>query len=683
MRQPVLIWFLLCSFGSASKRGSLLLRAPLLHKVPVQLPEGRAKSDSHGFDETGQDLSVKPGDDFFAFANGKYIADLKLPDDEASWGSFDMLQRQSLERVRGLLEEDMETGNKMGRFYASYMNKSLVDTLDASPIRATLAKVAAMRNAADYAALSGSGAGNFLPSPFGVSIGSDPKDINSYSVSVDQGGLGLPRDYYLKASFAEKKAAYKKYAADLLEMVGWPEHQKASDQILELEEALAKVSWSNTELRDPVKTYNPMADVADLQSRAPGFDWSTFLQKAGDLPRKSKLVVGALGGVVGIAKILGDTDISVLRSHAAFHFVSQVASILSDRFVSAAFHFSKALSGQKTLSPRWKRGVRSLNAHMGQAVGKQFTDKFFPASAKLQVVELTQQLKAAFKVRLSNVNWMTDATKQKALDKLASFSIEVGYPKKIHDYTSLRVDANDLYGNIERSIAFGWELDLGKLGKPVDRDEWVMTPQTVNAYNMPSFNQVVFPAAILQPPFFDPKADMAVNYGGIGAVIGHEMTHAFDDQGRHYNAEGKLEDWWTKADDKAFKSRAEAYANQFAKFDLGVPGAHIKPDLTEGEDIADLGGLTLALDAYVASCKGKMLSPPRSGIRNVFLGWAQVWREKTRPDALLNQLVSDPHPPPQARVDIPMKNIAAWYEAFDVQEGEKHYLPENERVVIW
>lgn len=453
-----------------------------------------------------------------------------------------------------------------------------------------------------------------------------------------------------------------------------------------LEEKLANASWSDAARRDSIKNYNAMADVADLQSRAPGFDWVAFLKEAGNLPGSSKIVVGALGGVVGIAKILGETDITLLRSHMAFHSISQVAPYLSERFVNASFRFSKAMSGQKTLSPRWKRGVSALNGHMGEAVGREFVHKYFPASAKKTVEGLTLELKKAFKVRLQNVAWMTNVTKQKALDKLASFSIQVGYPKKFRDYTNLTVDATDLYGNILRSKAFEWEWDLGKLGKPVDKDEWAMNPQTVNAYNMPIFNQVVFPAAILQPPFFDAAADMAINFGGIGGVIGHEMTHGFDDEGHLYDAKGQLADWWTPADSKEFKLRADAYGQQFAKFDLGIPNATINPNLTLGEDLADLGGLTLALDAYTASLTGKDPLYPAAheeGIRRVFLGWAQVWREKKRTDALLQQLTSDPHPPAVARVNVPMSNIAAWYQVFDVQEGQKGFLPEAERAVIW
>jgi len=623
---------------------------------------------------------VHAGDDFFTFANGKYIENLKMPDDQSSWGSFAILHEESQNRVRGILEKD---DGKMGKFYTSYMNKSLVDALDVTPIESMLAEVKAISNATQYAQISGRSSFSFFPSPFGVGIGPDAKDSNSYSVMVDQGGLGLPRDYYLKDMFAAKREHYMNYAAKLLEMAGWPHPKEASRQILALEKTIANVSWSDVELRDPVKTYNPVANIALLSEKAPGFDWATFLQEAGGLPGHSKMIVGALGGVVGIAKVLGKTDIGVLRSYTAFHLLSTVAPILSERFVNESFKFSKAMSGQKELSPRWKRATESLNGHMGEAVGQVFVQKFFPASAKLKVEGLTQELKKAFRKRLEKLDWMKSATKKKALAKLDSFSIMVGYPNKFRDYDGLDVSETDLVGNVKRSFVFDWNYELGHLGKPVDRNEWAMNPQTVNAYNMPQFNQVVFPAAMLQPPFFDPEADMAVNYGGIGAVIGHEMSHGFDDQGRHFNAKGQLEDWWTDADDKEFQRRAGAYDDQFVKFNLNVSKAHIKPNLTMGEDIADLGGLTFALDAFLATTGNKTLADNREGIRRVFLGWAQVWREKSLKDALLDQLASDPHPPSIARVNIPCHNIAAWYDAFDVKPGQHLYLPEDQRIVIW
>jgi len=679
--------FVFASLLARAEATTILSRqVPLLHRTKVS-PHGeliqKTKFGTYGFDVSGQDRLVKPGDDFYKFANGKYIEDLQIPPDQSRWGNFDILELDSLEKAHTILQQDLKIGGKMGHFYASFMNESLVEALDSSPLKAGLDQIAAIRTTADFAALSAQNVYGFLPTPFAIGIGPDPQNIDSYCVQIDQAGLGLPRDYYLEESFKSIKAGYAKFAAELLEMVEWPDAEKASQSILSLEDRIANVSWSDAARRDPVTTYNPMASVTALSSQAPGFDWATFLKEAGGLPGSSKLIVGAVSGVAGIAKILSETDIEVLRSWAAFHFVVQAAPLISQRFVNVSFEFNRQLSGQQTISARWKRAVRSLNQYMGDEVGKAYVDAYFPESSKKKVEGLTTELKKAFEVRLMKVEWMTNETKQKALAKLASFTIQVGYPKKFRNYSALVVDASDLYGNVQRSIALDWNTDLSKLGKLVDRDEWAMSPQTVNAYNMPDFNQVVFPAAILQPPFFDPEADMAVNYGGIGAVIGHEMTHGFDDEGRKYNALGQLEDWWTPADDKEFKKRATQYGQQFQEFDLGVD-AHIKPELTMGEDIADLGGLTMALEAYANS--RAMLDGNDSGdegVRRVFLGYAQVWRQKQRTASLLNQLVSDPHPPSQARVDIPCRNLDKWYTAFAVEEGEKLYLPTEKRVSVW
>lgn len=648
--------------------------------------QDKAKFGNYGFDTAGQDLSVKPGDDFFEYANGKYIKELQMPGDQSSWGSFDILSDQSLHQTRDILEKEQKAGSKLGNFYAAFMNEDLVEVLDDDPIQPTLLQVAALRNGKEFAALVGSANRNFLPSPLAVGVGADQKDIKNYCVSVDQSGLGMARDYYLKPEFAKKKEAYKTYAAELLELGGFSrsDAKQASEDIIAFEDKIAKVSWSEAQQRDPIKNYNLMKDVNDLKKQAPGFDWDAFLKEAGGpegaLPRDAKLVVGAIGGVQGIAKLLGETDMKVLRSYLAFHYIANVAPYLSTRFVNTAFKFAKVMSGQKELSPRWKRGVRSANAHLGMDVGKKYTEKYFPQSSKTVMLDLTGEVKHAFKERLKKVSWMSETTRQKAQGKLAKFDIQIGFPEKWRDYSGLMTDETDLYGNVLRAIAFSDQYELGHLGKPVDRTEWSMTPQTVNAYNQPTFNQVVFPAAILQPPFFDPNADMAVNFGGIGAVIGHEMTHGFDDQGRQYNAEGQLEDWWTDKDASMFKEKAHAYTDQFAKFDLGIPDAHIKPDVTMGEDIADLGGLTLALQAYQkwAEKRSKKVELDR-----VFYGWAQVWREKKLEAALLQQLASDPHPPAQARVDIPTRNIGEWYTAFDVKPGETNYLPESDRVVIW
>mmetsp|Transcript_3717 Transcript_3717/g.6638 ORF Transcript_3717/g.6638 Transcript_3717/m.6638 type:complete len:719 (-) Transcript_3717:143-2299(-) len=681
--------------SASSKPASFLQRTfePSHALLSTEGTRAGAEIGTWGFDESGQDISVGAGENFFKHANGKFVESLEIPADKSRWGWFDILANRSLEQVRSLLEEDAKVAGKAGKFYSAFMNEDLVEELDLAPLQSSLQQIKAFRNKTEFAALVGTCFFGLQPSPINLHISPDEHDPDSYAVTIDQAGLGLPnRDYYLDKSFAEKKAAYSKYIADMLHLIGWPSPDDSAKQVLELENSIANVSWSLAARRDPVKTYNLMSGVSALKAKAPGFDWDAFLEAAaagrsGGLPGSAKLIVGALSGVVGIAKILEDSDLEVLRSWTAFHLVSGSAAYLPKRFVDTSFNFSKALSGQQELSPRWKRAVSSVNGHMGEAVGKVYADLYFPETSKVKVEGLTQELKRAFKSRIEKLDWMSSATKKTALTKLESFDIQVGYPKKFETYDTLKISEKDLLGNIVRSVEFDWFDILGKMDKPVDRDEWAMNVQEVNAYNMPVFNQVVFPAAILQPPFFDPNADMAVNYGGIGGVIGHEMTHGFDDQGRQYNARGQLHNWWTEADEKEFNKRAQSYGRQFASFDLGVDNASINPNLTMGENIADLGGLTIALEAFRSACAsgnldGKSASGPE-GDRRVFLGWAQVWRSRQRDDALLNQLVADPHSPVAARVNIPTRNLDAWYSSFNVTQGDKNYLAEADRVAIW
>jgi putative endopeptidase len=424
--------------------------------------------------------------------------------------------------------------------------------------------------------------------------------------------------------------------------------------------------------------------LPELQALAPGFDWISFFAAA-DLGKPARVVLGEKSAIVKIAALAQATPIDTLRDWAALHLIVNAAPDLSQQFVDAQFNFfSKELEGQPENRPRWKRAVRAAETAVGEGIGQAYVAKYYPPEARAKMEALTHDLRNAFHARLEKNTWMTPATKQKALEKLATFDFQIGYPKKWRNYSGLVVKSDDLYGDVERGIAFEWDFWLSHLGKPTDRDQWDMTPQTVNAYNMPVFNEVVFPAAILQPPFFNLHADPAVNYGAIGGVIGHEMTHSFDDQGRKFDAHGRLSDWWTPQDVSKFNALAERYGKQFAAMDI-MPGAHINPDLTMGENIADLGGLTLALEAYHASLHGKP-APVIDGVtgdQRVFFGWAQVWRMKSRPDALRQQMTIDPHSPAVARVNGPIHNIDAWYSAFNVKPGEKLYLAPSDRVKIW
>jgi putative endopeptidase len=647
---------------------------------------------SWGFDLAGEDRSVKPGDSFFDFANGTAVKAIVIPPDRTNFGAFIELADLSEQRVHGILDgaSAKATGKpedaigKAGAMYKAFMDEATVESLGTKPIQNDLVAVKALRKASDFATLQGRAQSGFQGSLFAMDIEPDAKDPTKYGINLGQAGLGMPdRDYYLTAQFADKKAKYAGFVMHMLSLAGWQDPAGAAAKIVAFEQKIAEVSWARAYERDPDRMYHPET-LSELGKNAPGFDWQAFF-KAADLGAPAQVVVGDDTAVAKIAALAGATPIETLRDWAAFHLVVNAAPFLSKDFVTAAFEFnSHELQGQPQQRPRWKRAVAGTEAALGEAVGQVYVAKFYPPDAQRKMVQLTHDLRDAFHTRLEKNSWMSAATKQKALEKLAAFDFQIGYPKKWREYTSLMIDSHDLYGDVERGTDFEWHFWVGHLGHPVDRDQWDMTPQTVNAYNNPVFNEVVFPAAILQPPFFNSAADPAINYGAIGGVIGHEMTHGFDDQGRKFDAHGRLHDWWTAEDAKRFSELGKRFGSEYAAMDI-LPGSHINPELTMGENIADLGGLTLALEAYHESLHGKP-APVLNGVtgdQRVFLGWAQVWRAKVRPDAARQRLVIDPHSPPVARVNGPTQNIDAWYSAFDVKPGEAHYLAPRERVIIW
>jgi putative endopeptidase len=524
----------------------------------------------------------------------------------------------------------------------------------------------------------------FISGVFDVGIEPDEKNPDIYTVHLSQSGLGLPdRDYYLTAQFADKKAKYQLYVAKLLGLAGWTDPDGAAKAIVDLETQIAQASWARDEERDPDKTYNPTT-VAALAEAAPGFAWRPFLDAA-HLADVDHVVVAQNTAFPKLAAIYAATPLDTLKAWEAFHIVDSAAPYLPDAFVQARFDFrNHTLSGQPEIALRWKRGVGVVANGMGEAIGKVYVERYFPPESKAKMLQLTAELKAAFRARLEKLTWMSPATKVEALKKLANYTIRIGYPDTWRDYSALTIRADDLYGDEERSSAFEWARQVKRLHQPVDKAEWGMTPQTVNAYNEPVFNEVVFPAAILQPPFFDPHADPAINYGGIGGVIGHEMTHGFDDEGRKFDADGHLRDWWTPEDAKRFEALAKRLGAQYSTYSP-VPGGHVNGQLTMGENIADLGGLNLALDAYHASLHGKP-APVIDGLtgdQRVFLAWAQVWTSKIREDNARQRLVVDPHSPPMFRVNGVVRNIDAWYKAFAVAPGQTLYLTPEERVHIW
>ena len=662
--------------------------------APVKADLGAHSYGTWGFDLAGRDTGVRPGDDFFSYANGGYIKATEIPADRSWYGTVNLLRDLSEARVHAILEEASANAprqpapgdihGKIGAFYKAFMDQAAIEALDARPLAADLRAIQSVQDRTQLADLMGTAPKTFQFSLFDVGIDADRKDSYKYAVYVDQGGLGMPdRDYYLDPQFAAKKQAYQAYVAKMLGMIGWSAPEASAAAVVDFETKVAAARWTKAEHRDPVKTYNPMTK-AELAAMAPGFDWAGWLANA-DLRSTDRVIVGANTAVPKIAALYASTPLDTLKAYMAFHLADNAADSLSDRFVQAKFDFEgRTLSGQPELPVRWKRGVRMTSGALGEAIGQVYVARYFTPESKAQMQDLVDNLKTAYRGRIERLEWMSPETKAKALEKLAAFDVQIGYPKKWKDYSNLEVRADDLYGDVAHGIAWAWNYDVSRLSLPVDRDEWGMTPQTVNAYNQPTFNEVVFPAAILQPPVFDPHADPAVNYGAIGATIGHEMSHGFDDQGRRFDAHGKLNDWWAPADAERFVAASKAYGAAYERFPI-LEGSHINGALTMGENIADLAGVLAALDAYHASLHGKA-APVIDGLtgdQRFFLAYAQYYRNKWRDDMARQLMVSDPHSPDKARVDVVLPNVDGWYQAWNIKPGDKLYLAPDQRVRIW
>jgi putative endopeptidase len=676
----------LCAVAAAALSASTLASAAEV-ATPNDLTAPRL--GTWGLDLAGRDPTVKAGDDFSRFAGGKAIDAMVIPADRSRFGAFDGLVELSNRRSNAVITSPgaPKPGSeeaKIKALYASFMDEARLNALGAKPLQPELAAIKAARTREDLARLMGKGASSFYGAFFGVYVSDDQKDPKHYAVILGQAGTNLPdRDYYLTPGFAEKKAKYQVYVADTLKRIGWPQPEALAKQIVDLETEVAQVSWTKVEQRDQDKSYNPMTPQ-ELEKAAPGFPWKAYFAGA-ELSGVKRVIVSENTAFPKIAAIYAKTPVPLLQAWSAFTLADNAASYLSKDFDEAGFAFhSHELSGVPQQRERWKRATGLVSSQMGEALGHVYVDRFFPADSKAQMLALVGDLRTALGARIQRLDWMSGATKTRALEKLAKFNVKIGYPDKWRDYSKLEVRPDDLYGNVERGQAFEWHFRIGRLGGPVDRLEWGMFPQTVNAYYDSTKNEVVFPAAILAPPFFDPKADPAINYGAIGGVIGHEMTHGFDDQGRKSDGDGLLTDWWTKEDGARFDAKAAALAKQYSSFEP-LPGAKVNGELTLGENIADLGGLLLALDAYHASLHGQP-APVIDGLtgdQRVFLGWAQVWRSKFRDDALRRQIATDPHSPDMLRVNGVVHNIDAWYQAFGVQPGDKLYVPPEQRVKIW
>jgi putative endopeptidase len=645
-----------------------------------------------GIERANFDPSVRPQDDLFRAVNGAWLAKTEIPADRAAYGAFTALIDQAEKDVRAIVEQcaaakDAPAGSeqqKIGDLYASFMDAQRAEQLGIQPIAGTLESIDRIESKADLVRVMAELARQGVHGFFGQGVGPDAKHSDCNILELGQAGLGLPdRDYYLDGKYADKLAAYRVHVARMLSLAKVAHARWLAAEIVAFETLLAEDQWSKVACRDNIKTYNRKTRE-ELARLAPGFDWSGYLDAVGAAAAR-EVIVAQPSYFTAAAKMFDEVPLATWQAWLKWRVIQHYASVLNQELVDANFAFYGAtLRGIPQNRPRWKRAVAAVETSLGEAVGKLYVQEHFSPQAKARMDTMVQNVIASYRQAFQELDWLSPQTKKEALAKLDTFNPKIGYPKRWRDYSALQIARDDLVGNLRRAAAFEWNRDLAKLGKPVDRDEWSMTPQTVNAYYMPNMNAIVFPAAILQPPFFNPAADDAVNYGGIGAVIGHETGHGFDDQGSKWNGAGNLADWWTPKDRAEFDRRSGALADQFSQFEP-FPGFKVNGRLTLGENSADLAGLTIAYAAYHRSLGGKE-APVIDGLtgdQRFFMGWAQVWRGKYRKDELKNRLLTDPHSPSEYRANGTARNVAGFYSAFDVKPGDKMYLPPQRRVKIW
>jgi putative endopeptidase len=654
--------------------------------APAPATESAAKPElgTFGFDTAGMDTSVQPGDDFYAYANGTWAKNTPIPADKSNYGMFTALGDLSQVRTREILDAAKGDPNSMiGRNYAAYLDGAAVEAKGLAPIQPWLAKIRAV-DKAGLAALLAEADRNGVQHFFGGFVGQDDKNPEVYIYTMFQGGIGMPdRDFYLKDNErnAKLQAAYLKHLENVLTLAGEANAAARAKAIYDFEKQIATVHWDKNDSSDATKVYNKMT-IAELAAAAPGFDWATFIRGIG--VKEDALLVSQPSAITGEAKLLADAPIAVLRDMLMIRSLDGFSGVLPDKFAQEAFSFyGTALSGTPQMQERWKRAVDFTTGNLGEAVGQDYVAKYFPPETKAAMDELVKNVLAAMGRRIDGLTWMQPQTKVKAKQKLANFTTKIGYPDRWKDYSKLEIKADDLFGNALRSNQFAHDDNISRLGDDIRKWEWGMTPMTVNAYANFGMNEIVFPAAILQPPFFDPHADPAINYGGIGAVIGHEISHHFDDQGAKYDETGKLADWWTPADVAAFEAAGKALIAQYDAYEV-LPGEKLDGTFTLGENIGDLAGLTVAYDAYKASLGGKE-APVLGGLtgdQRFFLGWAQVWRRNYRDQNLSQRITTDPHSPSIQRTWV-SRNLDPWYKAYQIKEGQKLYLAPNDRVRIW
>ncbi|WP_297799404.1 M13 family metallopeptidase [uncultured Brevundimonas sp.] len=660
---------------------------------------GKPEYGTFGFDTVGMDRNVAAGDDFFSYANGGWVKSTPIPNDKSSWNTFSVLAEKSNERVKDLITHARENrdpdAGKVADFYAALMDEAAIEARGMEPLRPELAKVAALSDRKAISAYIGAimradvdplNATNYYTDrPLGLWVAQDLDEPERYVPYLMQGGLGMPdRDFYLDngARFATLRTQYLAHIVATLKLAGIDKPEERAARIMALETRIARTHWSQLDTGDVQKANNTW-DRAEFATKAPGMDWNAFFEASG-LSGADKIKVWQASAVTGLAGLVGSESLESWKDYLTFHAINRGAPNLSKAFVDQHFEFyGKALSGQPEPTPRWKRAIALTNSALGDAVGRMYVAKYFPPEAKAAVEEMVVNIKAAMGKRIEALSWMTPETKVEAHAKLESMRVGVGYPNKWRDYSALTVSADDAYGNLERASLVEYRRQLAKLGQPVDRDEWFMVPQEVNALFAPSQNSIIFPAAILEPTFFDPNADPAVNYGAIGGVIGHEISHGFDNLGSQFDSHGRLRDWWTASDKAQFNRAADMLATQFDGY-KPFEDAAVNGRLTLGENIADVAGLSAAYDAWKLSLGGKE-APVLDGFtgdQRFFLGWAQNYRAVFRDAALRNKLMTDVHAPGPYRAQT-VRNLDAWYSAFDVKPEQKLYLDKSQRVPVW
>jgi putative endopeptidase len=660
--------------------------------VKASAPQAALRS---GIDLEYVDGSVRAQDDVYQYLNGQWLRTYQLPPDKGAVGSFTAIEDATEEQLRSIVEGLDQTASgdadpdakKLADLYASFMNEEQIEALGLKPLQAEFASIDAVKDMNGISALiahmNAIGAG----APYGLGINLDARNSTQYAVTLFQSGLGLPdRDYYLKddAKLKDARTSYRAHIEKMLTMAGEAKGAAGAEAILNLETSLAKIQWTRVEERDPIKTYNKTA-ISELSALMPGYDWPRFVRSAGFEGKVDAVIVTEPSYFKALAKVMAGTPLPVWKTYFKWRVLSASAPYLSKAFVDERFAFTGGvLRGVPQNQLRWKRGVALLDGSLGEALGKLYVAKYFPPQNKARMQLLVQNLLEAYRRDIDTLDWMSAETKVGAQAKLAKMLPKIGYPDHWRDYSALKVSRDDLRGNVVRAIEFEYRRNLAKLGKPVDRGEWRMRPQTVNASYNPTSNEITFPAGILQPPFFDATADDAANYGGIGAVIGHEMSHGFDDRGSQFDADGNLHDWFTKADHDKFAEKTKALIAQYSAYEP-VPDYHVNGALTLGENIADNSGLAIAYKAYRISLAGHEapVIDGFSGDQRLYLGWVQVWRGKVREAETIQRIKTDPHSPPAVRGTAPLRNQAGFYAAFGLKPGDKMYLPPEQRVNIW